>query len=80
MCAGVEGCFLIRAYQQNLRKYGHEKALNAAARLYQRTNTTASDEEAVEFVSRFVTPEPDLAGCTGCTAFAAMDMGAAASA
>ena len=66
MCAGVEGCFLIRAYQQNLRKYGHDKAVCAAARLYQRTNTEASEEEAVEFVSRFVTPTAAVADCSGC--------------
>jgi hypothetical protein len=66
MCAGVEGCFLIRAYQQNLRKYGHSKAVNAAARLYQRTNVEASDEEAMDFVTRFVTPTAAVADCAGC--------------
>lgn len=66
MCAGVEGCFLIRAYQQNLRKYGHAKAVTAAARLYQRTNAEASDEEAMDFVTRFVTPTAAVAGCVTC--------------
>ena len=67
MCAGVEGCFLIRAYQQNLRKHGHASAVSAAARLYQRTNTDASDEEAVAFVTRFVTPTAAVADCASCT-------------
>ncbi|WP_448188415.1 hypothetical protein [Azospirillum sp. sgz301742] len=67
MCAGVEGCFLIRAYQQNLRKHGHAEAVSAAARLYQRTNTDASDEEALAFVTRFVTPTAAVADCEGCT-------------
>ena len=67
MCAGVKGCFLIRAYQQNLRKYGHDKAVSAAARLYQRTNAEASDAEAVAFVTRFVTPTAAAADCTACT-------------
>lgn len=67
MCAGVDGCFLIRAYQQNLGKHGHAAAVRAAARLYQRTNIRASDEEAVEFVSRFVAPAADAAVCAGCT-------------
>ncbi len=69
MCVGVEGCFVIRAYQQALRKHGHATAVSAAARLYQRTNTAASDEEAMEFVTRFVTPTAAVADCAGCTGF-----------
>ena len=68
MCTGVEGCFLIRAYQQTLRKHGHAEALSAAARLYQRTNAEASQEEAMAVVSRFVTPTAAVADCEGCTA------------
>lgn len=67
MCAGVDGCFLIRAYQQNLKKYGHDTAVRAAARLYRRTNAEASEDEAMEFVTRFVTPTATAADCTGCT-------------
>jgi hypothetical protein len=65
MCASAEGCFLIKAYQQNAAKYGHDTAVAKAAQLYQRTNTAASDDEAVEFVQRFIRPEaaPACAAC-----------------
>lgn len=69
MCNGVEGCFLIRAYQQNLEKHGHDEALSAAASLYRRTNTEVSEEEAMAFVSRFVAPAPAVVDCSGCTAY-----------
>ncbi|HEY0835641.1 MAG TPA: hypothetical protein VGE72_17190 [Azospirillum sp.] len=65
MCASAEGCFLIRAYQQNATKYGHDTAVEKAAQLYQRTNTVASDAEALEFVQRFVQPEAAPL-CSGC--------------
>ncbi|MGQ9366984.1 hypothetical protein [Azospirillum sp. ST 5-10] len=65
MCANAQGCFLIKAYQQNAARHGHDAALHAAARLYQRTNRAASDDEALAFVARFVQPSA-APGCSGC--------------
>lgn len=60
MCsdADADGCFLIRAYKKTLESHGHATAVLRAARLYRRTNTEATLEDAIAFVSRFVAPEP----------------------
>ena len=65
MCANTEGCFLIQTYRQSLSTHGPDEALRKAAQLYRRTNTQASDEEATEFVRRFVVTETALA-CSAC--------------
>ncbi len=67
MCtAGSDGCFLIRAYEQALKRHGPDRAMHTATNLYRRTNTAATQEEAVEFISRFIAPGDVRPDCVGC--------------
>ncbi|WP_029010992.1 hypothetical protein [Azospirillum halopraeferens] len=65
MCAGADGCFLIRAYHQSAARHGHDEAVRRAADLYRRTNRDATPDEAVAFVERFVQPSA-VPACAAC--------------